>query len=432
MMSTLVDGLDLRRAIREVNLDDDFFARMVATASLAGDLAADGLTAVTVNVEYPGTRPAHTDPSYTDGVTWTVGHTDPRTFTTFLDARKTLAYRTKVEVQFDPSSPWDGDELHFSSDWQTRTERSLLIDPFSAVDRFDLEVTLGRMSGDVQQVQVELQYHDPATAFAAARTLTFAPGGASQHWKLRLGETQVKTFRSRVSYFLPDNVVHTTDWAQSEGVTTEAATLVVNDPFVGPPIRFRAVPVLDFENLIEADLDVLYREEDTGYERRQSVLFQGRAGGATTAPTGQVVTIPVISAQASNASYQLTVVRADGSSFASGVLPLPRDNGVVLVSDGAGTTHRIMVHLTSTDLEAAGLAALRVRVRGAGKDGDVGDTLFLPGATADRTITLVQPDGAGPFSYSWEVEGYTTLGLPRPGASGTSAASPLVVGLPSG
>ena len=34
-----------------------------------------------------------------------------------------------------------------------------------------------------------------------------------------------------------------------------------------------------------------------------------------------------------------------------------------------------------------------------------------------KTVALVQPDD-GEFSYSFEVEGYTTAGLPRPGVSG--------------
>jgi len=44
---------------------------------------------------------------------------------------------------------------------------------------------------------------------------------------------------------------------------------------------------------------------------------------------------------------------------------------------------------------------------------------------------LVQPD-AGDFGYSYEVEGYTLAGLPRPGQSGSAPGSQhvLVVALP--
>ena len=431
LFSTMVGGLDLSRAIRTISLDDDWLKRMVTTATLAGDLTAEGLAAVTVNVEYPGVRPANVDPSYTDGTTWTPGHTDAKTFTTFLDARKTLAYRAKVEVQFDPNGPWDGDELHYSSDWVTHTERSLQVDPFSAVDRFDLEVGLGRVGEEVEQVEVEVAYHDPATGFTAARTLTFPRNAPSQHWKLRFAETQVKTFRSRVSYFLADNVVHRTEWVESEGITTEAATLVVNDPFVGAPIRFRVVPLLDVNSLVEADLDVFYKESGTGYEHRESVQFLGTVGGGNVPLTGRAVTIPTIAPETSTATYQLVVVRADGSSFDSGELPLARDTGVLLASDGAGATHRITIHLASTDLAAVGLAALRVRLRATGPDGDNGDVLFLSGQTADRVLTLVQPTTADPFSYHWEVEGYTAQGLPRAGATGTGSDTTLIVGLPT-
>jgi hypothetical protein len=54
---------------------------------------------------------------------------------------------------------------------------------------------------------------------------------------------------------------------------------------------------------------------------------------------------------------------------------------------------------------------------------------FAPGDTPTRTVALVQPDD-GDFSYSYEIEGYTTAGLPRPGATGSTGDRVLVVPLP--
>jgi hypothetical protein len=72
---------------------------------------------------------------------------------------------------------------------------------------------------------------------------------------------------------------------------------------------------------------------------------------------------------------------------------------------------------------------VRVRLRGEGEQGDRDDVFFAPGDPASKIVGLVQPDD-GSFTYAYEVEGYTTAGLPRAGVSGTSSDAELVVPLP--
>jgi hypothetical protein len=102
---------------------------------------------------------------------------------------------------------------------------------------------------------------------------------------------------------------------------------------------------------------------------------------------------------------------------------------LVIVSDGVGQSHLITVRLPSGDLGAAGLMGVRVRLRGEGEQGDRDEVFFAPGDPASRIVGLVQPDD-GSFTYAYEVEGYTTAGLPRAGVSGTSSSAELVVPLP--
>jgi hypothetical protein len=423
LFSTMVAGLDLRRAIKEVDLDDDFFKRINATFTLAADLAAEKITAVTVNAEYPAERPPNIQPDHVDGFPFTAQNSGPQTFKTFLNEHLDLRYRYKLTVDFGGDSEWEGDEPHFESDWVTTTDQGVPVNPFSAVDRFDLEVLLGNdlVGSEVKQVQVELVYHDPGSNFRAARTMTFLPNDAGKHWKLRFGETADKTYRHRLTYFLANNVRVQTDWVQSEPVTTESGSLVVHSPFRGQ-FEFRMVPVLDPAAIIEADVDVLYREGD--YERRQTVIFQG--GGSPLA--GQTVTVPTITAQPSGVTTTTTVVRADGSVFQGQPTQVPPERRVI-VSDGAGQTHRVTVQLPAGDLAAAGLMGLRVRLRGEGEQGDRDEVFFAPGDPASKFVGLVQPDD-GSFTYAYEVEGYTTAGLPRAGVSGTSSDLKLVVPLP--
>jgi hypothetical protein len=100
------------------------------------------------------------------------------------------------------------------------------------------------------------------------------------------------------------------------------------------------------------------------------------------------------------------------------------------------------------DLDPVVLAGLRRHLT-RGPDGGVPDlTALLPeearvrpdgvrgaieadvvGAGHTEIPVLVQPDD-GHFSYFYEVEGYTTAGLPRPGVSGSTSDLTLFVPLP--
>ena len=269
---------------------------------------------------------------------------------------------------------------------------------------------------------MELVYEDPATGFRAEKTMTLAPNAQSQHWKLRFGETTQKTYRSRMTYFLPNNVRVQTDWQQSEPITTESDSLVIHSPFRGQ-IGVRVVPVLDTNAITEADLELLYRDADSGYEHRQSISLPG--GGVLT---GQTLTIPTIAADPVGATTTTTVVRNDGSVFAGDPTPVP-DDRVVILSDGLGRTTRIKVQLAGTDLASAGLVAVRVRLAGSGEDGDRDEAFFAIADTGPKTVALVQP-GDGPLTYAYEVIGYTTTGIPRPGVSGETSDRTLVLPLP--
>jgi hypothetical protein len=426
LFSTMVGGLDLRRAIKEINLNDDFFKRIDTTFTLAADLAREKIAAVNVNTEYPGERPAGTQPEQVGGYAFTVQNAGPKRFETFLNEHLDLRYRYKIAVDFGSDTEWEGDEPHFESDWIVSTAQSITVNPFEAVDRFDLEVVPGNdLSGSgVTQVQVELEYQDPATGFRAARTMTFAPGGVSQHWKLRFGETTQKVYRYRITYFLPDNVRVPTDWVTSSPITTESDSLVLHSPFQGL-IELRVVPLLDPATILEADLDIVYREPATGYEKRQTLTLPG---GSPLA--GQTLRVPTLSATPVGLTTTATVVRTDGSVFQGQPTNVQANQRVLLLSDGVGSTHRIMVKLPIADLASTGLLAVRVRLAGPGPDGDRGEALFTAGDPGPHTVTLVQP-GSGVFTYTYEVEGYTTVGLPRPGVNGTGSDTALILPLPA-
>lgn len=416
LFSTITAGLNPDRAIKEVDLDDDFFTRLVATVSIGGDLEVAGLTAVGVNLEYPGSRADGVEPAHVDGFVFRPSELTPQTFNSWLNEAKDLSYRYQLDLHFKPDSPWVGKEAHVVSPWRTSRARQLTLNPLDEIGLLDVEVTLGEISpADISQVQVELLYEDAANAFRHERTMILRPGEASRHWRLRLSDPAQRSYRYRLTYFMANNLRVVQEWQ-----TSDDETLVVNEPFQGL-LSVRLVPLLDAEELLEAVVDITYSEEETGYTRQLQHVF------TPDALRSQTIQIPTLAAEPTGYSYETTVIRLDGSVFV-GEVQTAVDRALV-ISDGVGSTNRIRIKLPSATLN--GLAALKVDLQSAGEAPDQDSALFTPSQLNDALVSLVSPNGNGSFAYHYTVTGYTALGQPVAGISGDTSDKTLIVQLPT-
>jgi hypothetical protein len=270
-------------------------------------------------------------------------------------------------------------------------------------------------------VQVEMRYQDVSNNFETQRTISLKPGDASQHWRVRLSDRSQNSYQYRLLFFLADGLRYQTEWQTSEDLA-----LVINDPFQGF-IKVRLVPVLDMNNLIEANVLITYEDQATGYRRTVQKIF---TGGAPL--TSQDVVIPTLVKDPLGFTHDTTIVRSDGSVYASGPREVMGMNTTLPVIDGEGQTSRIRVSLPpNSDLATTNLSALKVQVVGLGEHPDSAEALFTPSQTGEQVLTLVQPNGNGPFSYRYSVTGFNRLGVPVPGASGQEMSLSLLIPLPT-
>ncbi|WP_421869764.1 hypothetical protein [Pararhizobium sp.] len=425
LFSTIVNGMDLSRAIKHVSLDDDFFKHVNAKFQLGADLAASQIELVSINIEYPGVRPDGVQPEQVGGITFTPQDNGAKSFRTFLNDALDLRYRYKMDIHFAQNSDWEGNEPHYTSGWIVETGQAPQVNPFDAIDQLQIEVSLGStVIAPVQQVQIDLVYDDPAVGMRAERSMTFKPGDPTKNWKLRFPEGAIHSFKHRVTYFLDDNVRHRTDWIESGAITTEAISLIIPGPFLNT-MKIPVLSLLDPASIIEASVDVLYVDAARGYEWRGRTVF---GPDSQNQSRSREISIPTLDPMPHGVTYSVTVVRADGT-----VLEVPsreiRPGEKIMVSDGVGQTRIIRIELANTNLEAAGLVAVRVRVRGQGEDADHDDVIFRPGDISPKSVMLVQPI-EGAFTYSYEVEGYTAFGVPKVGVRTDTQDLKLVVGLP--
>ncbi|WP_276121415.1 hypothetical protein [Pararhizobium qamdonense] len=425
LFSTIVNGMDLSRAIKHVSLDDDFFKHVNAKFQLGADLAASQIELVSINIEYPGVRPDGVQPEQVGGIAFTPQDNGAKSFRTFLNDALDLRYRYKMDIHFAQNSDWEGTEPHYTSGWIVETGQAPQVNPFDAVDQLQIDVSLGStVIAPVQQVQIDLVYDDPAVGMRAERSMTFKPGDPTKNWKLRFPEGAIHSFKHRVTYFLDDNVRHRTDWIESGALTTEAISLIIPGPFLNT-MKIPVLSLLDPASIIEASVDVLYVDAARGYEWRGRTVF---GPDSQNQSRSREISIPTLDPMPHGVTYSVTVVRADGT-----VLEVPsreiRPGEKIMVSDGVGQTRIIRIELANTNLEAAGLVAVRVRVRGQGEDADHDDVIFRPGDISPKSVMLVQPI-EGAFTYSYEVEGYTAFGVPKAGVRTDTQDLKLVVGLP--
>ncbi|HSR51440.1 MAG TPA: hypothetical protein VLV83_11470 [Acidobacteriota bacterium] len=417
LFSTIVDGLDLDRAIVEVSLDDDFFNRVVSDVTMGGDLEASGISTVAVNLDYPGERAEGVQPSHVDGFIFRPTQLEGGTFTTFVNEQQDRSYRFQLDLHFRPDTEFVGKDAHVVTDWEVTQDRQLTLDPLDYVGVHLIEISLGDVdSGQLSQVQAELRYEDQANNFTTEKTFLLRPGDAPQMWKLRLSDDEQREYSYRLTYFLNSGIRVEEDWQ-----TSESPTLVVNEPFQGN-LEVRLVPLLEASNLIEAIVDLTYEEEDTGYTRRVQQVFN------PLNLQSAVINIPTLAENPQRYTREVTIVRMDGSVFASD--PIESENRVAVISDGEGATRRVTVRLVGTSLAQAGLTAMKVDLTGPGDDPDRDSAIFTPTQSQDQTLSLVAAEASGSFPYSFQVTGYDLQGHPVEGDSGDSSDDTLLVNAP--
>jgi hypothetical protein len=415
LFSTVVDGFDLDQFIKAVNLDDDFFKRLIVDVSMAAGLLESDISSVAVNMEYPGIRQPGENPIHTDGFKFEEG-TDRHVFTTWLNDRFDRNYRYKMDVHFKPNSEWIGKDPHMETGWIVDSLDTLVLNPLDLFETLNLTIQLGDMdSGEVSLVQVEVVYDDPVNDFHVERTFQLRPGEPAQHLKLRLNDNAPLSYRYRVLYFLTNNVRYQTEW-----VTTENPELIVNEPFQGR-LALRMVPLLDQSNLLEAVVDLTYSEPDTGYTRKVQEIMN-----STDGISSRSITLSTLSPDPDKYTLNWTIVRMDGSVFNSGDQVMEQTAAVI--SDGHGQTHRIIVKLPQS-VSWDNMMAIKVDLEGLGENGDFTQAIFTPSQAADQTVWLVQPT-EGQFRYRASVTAYALDGAPVHGPEKEVSDSTLIVQLP--
>ena len=412
LFTTIIQGYDLDDLIKEIDLDDDFFDRIISTVSVVGDFESAGISAVTVNLEYPATRKPNEAPQHVDGFVFRPGEMDPQTFTTWLNDKGDREYRYKMQIDFTNTTPWHNKDYQIVTEWVTTNDRQLTLNPLDAISFMEIPVTLGDFdSNSVSQAQVEVVYeYDNDTT--VRKTFLTRPGDETQSLKMQTDASDSNKYKYNVLYFLPDNRRYATEWEE-----TDDLALIVNEPYKGM-FNVRMVPNLDAHDLLEAIINLTYVEN--GFSKTIEVLFTPEE------LRSRRISFPILTDVQGSYVYEGTIVKSTGEVV--DIPPQVSDSRVIVISEGEGVTQRINVKLANPHLSSMGLMGVHVSIESSeGERPDRDSVWFSDSQTGDQAISLVHVQNGHAPKYKYTVTGYTFSGDRVEGVTEEGSDQTLVV-----
>jgi len=413
LFTTLIEGHDLSSRILEINLDDDFFKRLVSDVGVVCDWENDGIELVNINAEYPGNLADGADPEHVDGYIFKPEAEERKEFTTWLNDSKDMSYRYKADVHFKNSSPWVGKDAVLHGEWDTTRARQLVFNPLDQIGLLTVNVAADNTIDFqvVKQVELEVEYDDPDNDFKVEHSFLLTDEHKTDVWKLRLSDRQKRSFRWRAIYSLVDNVETTSDW-----VETKDTNVIVGNPFDGKK-RIRLTPTLKAEDIIEAVVDLEYNGI-SGYRKSFQEIF------TPDNMRGRTLKFDTLLKDPASYTYSITVIRSDGSDYFSD--EIESDRGVIIVDDKEGQEVSLNVKLLADASTWVDLHAVEVIIQE--EDGLTESLLFTETQAEDRTH-LIGLAADAPLEYQWRAVSYFRDGTKSESDFVTEADRNLVVSL---
>ncbi|WP_242050462.1 hypothetical protein [Oculatella sp. FACHB-28] len=301
----------------DVDLDHPFFRQIDVTVDAPVDLERLGLTAIDVALDYGSAE----DPATLRHKDFTFDRNSPReqSYSFFMNRALDLGYHYQVQYHFDPLSGWDGNAFSYEFASRPTQDRTLLINPFNDFGFLEIKVLPGDIdAGMVDSIDVHFNYEDPGN-WSRNKVITVKPDSEEQFWRLRLNRPEQRTYSYRLVHHLKDGSVR-------EGIptTTQATTLVVNDPFEDS-LNLEFLPNYDASAIRMLIIDVKYEDPQNHYTREERLRFEGQS------LEPQQLRIARINPQRKTYTFQLTVLGTDHSVRRE--QPVTTDAAVVFVGE---------------------------------------------------------------------------------------------------
>jgi hypothetical protein len=251
---------EMRKYVRVVDLDDDFFKTLGLKATAFADWEKDEIAFVEVQVHYEGTDEnddhVEKDQSFTLTKAAATGAWDP----SLIGAKREYEYRYRIAHEGREAGEW--------TRWE-KDSRPHLNFNVAAPGRIKAKVLAGNLDFQqvVAQAQLEISYADTSAGVPEEGTrLVLNAGQGEQSYERMIYVPRRRPLRYRQFFFLKSGQTVTEDWKE-----TTSDTIVVNEPESVNKLDVQVMPAGDWSEVQRAQVDLFYDDAVNGYEAEGSV-----------------------------------------------------------------------------------------------------------------------------------------------------------------
>ena len=244
-----VSAQEMKKYVRVVDLDDDFFKTLGLTANVFADWANEPIAFVETQIRYTGSDENGQSVEKVQTFTFNKDHTSDFWDPSLIGKKREYEYRWRMAYM--------GKEPTAFTSWQRDTTPRLNLS-IANVGKIALPVLAGNIDfGQVtKSVQVDLNYSDPASGVAEeATTLVLNAASQSQTYARYIYSPWDQPIKYRTRFFLKNDQTVESDWKD-----TQLRQLIINEPDTIDRLDVQLVPTGNWDGVQQTVVNLRYAD----------------------------------------------------------------------------------------------------------------------------------------------------------------------------
>ncbi|PCJ95641.1 MAG: hypothetical protein COA45_12075 [Zetaproteobacteria bacterium] len=317
--------------------------------------------------------------------------------------RSSLGYRYTVKYDFLDDDDISADALRYVIPSRAKQARTLSINPQDDFLFSRLRVRAGRIDENIASIDVTVTTATEDLSFETEKSFRFNPpfGDVVGHglWNIRSLNKQLEPYNVKSEFVFGNGETHAPPIQEYAG-----SLLTIDDPFRATR-NLLIIPNIVSEHIDAVDVEVEYKDDASGYQRRFQVSMQPPF-------TPRALSWPIFDSNFREIRYRSTVHENGLSETTEFELS---DEPSITVGAALVLVDKVSVRLIGGSLVDAGIDAVVVDVRMVDAEGRerMSSLFFAEGIEMLQTLQLVRrPDEQPSFSYriqTFKMDGSETL-----------------------
>jgi hypothetical protein len=244
-----VSAQEMKKYVRVVDLEDQFFKSLGLTATVFADWANEPIAFVEVQIRYNGNDENNQPVEKVETFTFTKDHTSDFWDPSLIGSKREYEYRWRMA--------YIGKEAGEFTDWETDTTPRLNLS-IANVGKIVLPVLAGNIdfAQVTKQVQVDVDYSDPGSGVPEEIvTLVLNNSALEKTYSRYIYTNWDQPIKYRTRFFLKNDQSVETDWQQ-----TQSRQLLINEPNTINRLDVQLVPAGSWDGVQQTVVNLRYSD----------------------------------------------------------------------------------------------------------------------------------------------------------------------------